>query len=121
MHTVQQQGLSASMDRLNSAEAAEWFANELFKSFGMNQPVSREHAVHLADVGGKYILGIMQKLSQLRPAGQSELRSGNQRTQRREASARSRSNSAKGGRFQSNADIFDEQTMDFYHREHGRL
>ena len=109
------QGLNATMDRLNSAEAAEWFANELHQCFGQTGPVSREYALHLADAGGKYILGILQKLQQLQPA---------QSNNRRAASGSSRQ--ARGGRrsaarFQSNNDIFDADTMDLYQREHGRL
>ncbi|HKH99712.1 MAG TPA: hypothetical protein VJ999_11440 [Candidatus Sulfotelmatobacter sp.] len=108
-------GLNATMDRLNSPEAAEGFAKELHQCFGDDRAVSREYALHLADAGGKYILGILQKLQQLQPA---------QHPARRSASASPRQ--ARGGKrssaqFQTNGDIFDDDTMNLYQREHGRL
>lgn len=109
-------GLNARMDRLNVPEAAEWFAKELHACFGDERPVTREYALHICDAGGKYILGILQKLQQLQPAQQPSRRSAGARS-----AGQARGGRRSTGRFQTNNDIFDADTMDSYQREHGRL
>jgi len=121
-------GLDASLDRLNTPEAAEAFANAFHKCFGQNQPVTRDYALKIADAGGRYILSTLKKLAahqaQAPPGQQQRSRQGRSSSGARQGSgARQSQPRSRAGqqRFQSNADLFDDATMDAYTREHGRL
>jgi hypothetical protein len=111
-------GLNASLDQLNSGEAAEWFANALFQCFGSNQTADRQYALGIADAGGRYILSILRKLD-----GQQS-----QQPQRRAHSSSSRSGRGQqrsgqrsGGwsRMRTNTDIFDQDAEEEYRLRHG--
>lgn len=97
-------GLDASMDRLNMPEAAEAFANAVHQCFGINQPVTRERALAIADAGGKYIISTLKKLDALQQSQAA------QRPARQSRSAQTRQ-SRPGQRFRTNSDLFDEDTL----------
>jgi hypothetical protein len=105
-------GLTASLNRLNEGEAAEFYVNNLLQSFGINQPADRAHALQIADAFGKYMLGVLGKLPQ------AAQRQAQQRTQ----AARNSRPGKKSSKVQmrTNTDLFDADTMAFYHQQHGR-
>lgn len=112
LDAVNTYGVNASLDRLNTAEGAQWFANALHRCFGNNEPVSRERALAIADAGGKYMLSILRKLgsqAQAQPTQQRSARSP------RGASRQSQSKRARS-KFSTNQDIFNEETMAFLGR-----
>src|SRR5579864_1304643 len=117
LDSVNTYGINASLDRLNSSEGAQWFADAIHRCFGMNDSVTRERALAIADAGGKYMLSILRKLesqAQAQPA-QRNSRSNARSTSRQSQSTRARP------RFDTNRDIFDTETLEFYERNHGRL
>jgi hypothetical protein len=115
IEAVKNHGLNASLDRLNSPEGAERFANGLLKAFGVKEPVTRPHALHLADAGGKYILSILRRLEQTE--SQASPRRSRNTTARQSTQRRGRGSS----HFQTNTDIFDSEALEFYQRNHRRL
>jgi hypothetical protein len=115
LETVKVYGLNASLDRLNSPEGAEVFAGGLMKAFGITEPVTREHALHLADTGGKYILAVLQRLARALPQEEEQSPRQSRRSSGERSSSRGRS------QFQSNRDIFDADAMGEYELRHGRL
>jgi hypothetical protein len=108
---VKTYGLNASLEQLNSPEAAEVYVNSLLQAFGQNQPVSREHALRLADTFGKYVLGILGKIPQPEQARPSP----------RQSSRPGRKSNHSRPQFRTNRDIFSDDVLDRYHQQHGRL
>lgn len=103
-------GKVSDMDQLNSPEAAEFFLGNFLKAFGLETQVDRTMALKFADAAGKYLLGFMAKVNQMQPQAQpSERRAGSGR--------RAQSSARRSSRFQSNADIFDEETLEQIQRE----
>ena len=118
---VEAHGLNASLDVLNDPQASEFFVNALFQCFGSGERADRQYSLALADAGGRYILSVLRKLdgvqqSQPRQARQSQSR---QSQGRRSAPARQRASARV--QMRTNADLFDEEAMDRYQHEHGRL
>lgn len=64
LDAVANYGPRAGLEQLNGPAGAEWFARELNACFGINAPMARETALHLADAGGRYILSLLGKLPQ---------------------------------------------------------
>jgi len=109
LNAVSQHGLNAGMEVLNSPEGAMWFAENFLQCIGGNGPVNLEGALRLADSCGRYFLSVWNRLdshyqAQEQPARQSRA-----------------SRSSGRSRFQSNADLFDEEAESLYRHEHGRL
>ena len=75
LSAVKTYGVNASLERLNTPEAAEAYVNSLLQALGQNQPASREHALRLADSFGKYVLSLLQKLPQPAPQQGRQARS----------------------------------------------
>jgi hypothetical protein len=106
--TVAKHGPTASLDQINTPEAAEWFANELYRSVGINEQVDRAKALHLADAGGRYVLSLINKLPK------------EQEPQPRAQRTRAKRSAGKVP-WSSNQDLFDSESVELYKREHGRL
>src|SRR5579864_557911 len=105
LDAVNTYGVNASMDRLNSAEGAQWFADAVHKCFGLSDPVTRERALAIADAGGKYMLSVLKKLGSQAQQQPQPRASRSARSSQQQKSTRARS------RFKSNQDIFDEDTI----------
>jgi hypothetical protein len=132
-------GKVTDMAQLNQPEAAEQFLGQFLHAFGIEAPPDRAAALRFADAGGKYLLSFMNRLGQLQPREQP--RTSSKRSSGRRQSARTNvfedmelpktipkkgeDFSPKGRRarasFQTNKDIFGDDTMRIYEREHGRL
>jgi hypothetical protein len=110
-------GRITDVSQLNEPAMAEQWANSLLTALGYQGGVDRAVALKLADAGGKYVLSMISKLQQMQPQqrGQGRQSRGNSARQTARRAARGPS------RFQTNQDIFDEDTMDRWQREHGRL
>ena len=110
IEAVNTHGLNATLDRLNSPEGAEMFADAIHRCFGINQPVTRERALAIADAGGRYILATLQKLASRQAQQPQQTRS---RTRQSAPSRKSR--------FQTNQDIFDDEGEAIWNSRHGGL
>jgi hypothetical protein len=115
--TVKVHGVNASLDRLNSPEASEWFAKGVLQAFGSTNPVTREYALHLADAGGKYILSVLRNLEQAQPQPRQGRQTGRQGQGSRSGSRQKSTRSP----FRTNNDIFDDEALNYYSKMHGRL
>jgi hypothetical protein len=121
--TYQARGGNTSVDQLNSSEMAEQFLGNFLRAFGVEGQVDRGMALRLADAGGKYLLGFLGNLSAIQP---QPARSQRSRTSASRSSVQQRSSARAPGkgrstRFRTNGDIFDDDTLNSYQREHGRL
>jgi hypothetical protein len=116
IQAVSAHGVNAGLDRLNSPEASEWFANSLLRCFGQSG-CDRQAALQLADASGRYLLSVFKKLEAQR--SQEQPRQGRQSQARRSGGARQRSSGRSA--FRTNSDIFDSEAMEEYRLHHGRL
>lgn len=121
LQAVNTHGLSARLDVLNSPEASEFFANALFQCFGSGERADRQYSLALADAGGRYILSVLRKLDGVQQSQQQPRRQNQSRQSQGRRSAPTRQRSSARVQMRTNADLFDEEAMDRYQHEHGRL
>lgn len=120
--TYQARGGNTSVDQLNSPEMAEQFLGNFLKAFGVEGQVDRGMALRLADAGGKYLLGFLGNLSAIQPQPVRSQRASATRSSVQRSSGRAPSKGpGRSTRFRTNGDIFDDDTLNIYQREHGRL
>ena len=121
LQAVNTYGLNASLDTLNTPEASEFFANALFQCFGSGERADRQYSLAISDAAGRYMLSVLRRLdgaqqSQPRQARQSQSR---QSQGRRATPARQKSSGRVAMR--TNTDLFDDEALDYYQHQHGRL
>jgi hypothetical protein len=119
-------GKVTSVDQLNSPEMAEHFLGNFLRAFGVETQVDRGMALRFADAAGKYLLGFMGKLNAMppqtaRPQPQRRASASRSSGQQRSSARASSRGPGRSTRFQTNSDLFDDDTMNLYRREHGRL
>jgi hypothetical protein len=94
--TVNRYGLDARVEQFNAPEVAEFFVSNLYRVFGVDAPVNRAEALHIADSFAKYVQsGLRQASARIGP----QQRTQQQRTPRRSSARRT---------FESNNDIFGD-------------
>jgi hypothetical protein len=121
-------GRVTEMARLNDPQAAEQFAGQFLRAFGVEGPIDRASALKLADAGAKHLLKLIARVEQIQPQqparpqrrASASRSSGQQRSSSRPERAPGKG-SGRSTRFQTNTDLFDDDTMNIYRREHGRL
>lgn len=118
-------GKVTDMSKLNDPSSAEAVFGGFLRAFGIDRPVDRATALKFADAGGKYILSFIGKLGAIQQrtaaANQGKRSSPRQKGQRIAAGLRDGIRGSKSPRFETNRDVFDGSTMDYYAQQHGRL
>ena len=117
LYAVDTMGPNVPLERLNSPEGAQWFADNLARAFGGDEGVARDYALKLADAGGKYILGILGRLQQRQADAHAARR---QQAQPSRRSQGTRQPSGHRSPFRTNRDIFDDEVMERLDLEQGR-
>jgi hypothetical protein len=101
LDAVKQYGPNAAVEKLNSPAGAEWLMTNINKAFGINAPVDRATALHIADAGARYVLSLLGKLP--RQAEQGPTR------QTRRTARNSQSDDMGPDFWQSAAQVYREQ------------
>ena len=109
--TVNRYGLDARVENFNDPRVAEFFVSNLYRAFGVDAPVNRAEALHIADSFAKYVM------SGLRQASARQVQPQPQRSGKRQAASRS----GKVLPWNSNRDVFDEEAITYYREQHGKL
>jgi hypothetical protein len=94
-------GKVTNLEQLNSPEASEYFLTSFLKAFGVETPVDRGMALRFADACGKYLIGFLGKVQQVQP----------QASRGRGQASRSSASRARG-KFRTNNDLYDPETLD---------
>jgi len=74
LDAVKQYGPNVAVETLNSPAGAEWLMTNINKAFGINAPVDRATALHIADAGARYILSLLGKLPRQAEGAQRQTR-----------------------------------------------
>jgi hypothetical protein len=111
------------LSKINNPETAEFYLGHFLKALGVEGQVNRETAIKFADAFGKQMLRVWGKLSeaQAQRAAAQQPRTKGQRGPRVPAGLREGIRGSKAPRFKTNQEVFDSNTMDYYHQQHGRL
>jgi hypothetical protein len=108
--TALSRGLDRPVSELNDAEAAIFYVSELAQAVGHPAP-SRAQCLKIADDYMKFVVNDLRRM-QATPARE-------QQPSRRQSNSQRASRGSS--RFQTNQDLFDDETLAAYAHEHGRL
>jgi len=110
VHTLNEHGLDADIAAVTDPRMARWFVTALHQSIGNHQPLSDERVMAEALMFGRAFEEKYQRLM------------ANLAQQPEPKASRSKKRSGKGSsKFSTNTDIFDDDTMEFFAANHGRL